>query len=215
MSTVLIGADDRLAGIRARLAGGELQTFSERDALAAFDAILRERPATVALERTFAETSRGRALVDRIKADPSLADVQLRIITEDAAAGQAVASPPSPPEAAPAAGADTAPLDGRGTRRTPRVRIKPGMDVLVDGSPVALVDLSTTGAQVVSPMILRPNQRVRVILPNAGGGLRLPAVIAWASYELPRQAAPRYRAGLQFEAADPASVQAFCHEHQA
>ena len=32
----------------------------------------------------------------------------------------------------------------------------------VDGNPAALVDLSTVGAQVVSPTVLKPNQRVRV-----------------------------------------------------
>ena len=34
----------------------------------------------------------------------------------------------------------------------------------VDGNPAALVDLSTVGAQVVSPTVLKPNQRVRVVL---------------------------------------------------
>ena len=34
----------------------------------------------------------------------------------------------------------------------------------VDGNPAALIDLSTVGAQVVSATVLKPNQRVRVIM---------------------------------------------------
>ena len=55
-------------------------------------------------------------------------------------------------------------LDVRGTRRAPRIRIKDGVEVAVDGNPAALVDLSTVGAQVVSPTVLKPNQRVRVTI---------------------------------------------------
>ena len=55
-------------------------------------------------------------------------------------------------------------LDQQGTRRAPRIPIKDGVEVAVDGNPAALVDLSTVGAQVVSPTVLKPNQRVRVMM---------------------------------------------------
>ncbi len=39
-------------------------------------------------------------------------------------------------------------LDQKGTRRAPRVRIKDGVEVAVDGNPASLIDLSTVGAQL-------------------------------------------------------------------
>ena len=39
----------------------------------------------------------------------------------------------------------------RGTRRAQRVKIVDGVEVLIDGSPATLIDLSVVGAQVVSP----------------------------------------------------------------
>jgi hypothetical protein len=34
-----------------------------------------------------------------------------------------------------------------------------GIEVTIDGNPAALINLSVVGAQVVSPTILKPNQR--------------------------------------------------------
>jgi hypothetical protein len=72
-----------------------------------------------------------------------------------------------------------------------------GFEVLVDGNPAALIDVSSHGAQVVSPTILRPNQRLRVTLPDPAQPVRLSAAVAWASFEMPK-GGPRYRAGLAF-----------------
>jgi hypothetical protein len=77
--------------------------------------------------------------------------------------------------------------------------------VLVDGNPVALVDVSVIGAQVISPSILRPNQRIRVTLPDPGRPIRVAAGVAWASFEMPK-AGPRYRAGIEFFDADVTAV---------
>ena len=211
MRTVLIGAADLLPVLAKRLGhadkGRDLVSFSDRDSMAALEAVMKHRPAVVALERMFASTSRGTALINRIKADPSLASIELQVVAPDDPSARVV-----PRESRAEAGA--APLDRRGTRRAPRVRIRKGVDVLVDGNPASLIDLSTVGAQIVSLAILRPNQRVRVVLPDGRGGLRIPATIAWAAFELPPRRAPQYRAGVQFESADPAAVQAFCTANQ-
>lgn len=221
-STVLIGAAELLPALAQRLGDAAgLRTFTDVQTLDAFNVIVEQHPGTVALDRVFATTSRGMALVDRIKADPALDGIEIRIIAHDSGYTRQVAGPTRRAGAAtavaPAAPAPPPPtLDYRGTRRAPRVRIRPGLDVLVDGNPVALVDLSTIGAQVVSPIVLRPNQRVRVVLPDPKAGLRLGAVIAWASFEIPTPSTPRYRAGLQFDMASPEGmtfVEAFCATH--
>ena len=54
-----------------------------------------------------------------------------------------------------------------------------------------MVDLSTVGAQVISPTVLRPNQKVRITLPNDEFLLRFRGAVAWAKFELPKPPARR------------------------
>ncbi len=76
----------------------------------------------------------------------------------------------------------------------------------IDGNPATLLDLSIVGAMVVSPTILRPNQRVRMSLPDESRPVRFSAGVAWASFEMPK-GGPRYRAGIEFFDADPVARQ--------
>ena len=197
---------------------GSATTFTDTEALRALDVITRQRPDVVALEQLFAATSRGTALINRIKADPSLTACEIRIVAHDGEytrvtprrAGETAASGSGGSAAAvaeaprPAA----APLDQRGTRRAPRFRMVDGIEVQIDGSPATLVDLSLVGAQVVSSTILKPNQRIRVILPNGTPPVRVAAAVAWAFFEIPKGGA-RYRAGVEFFDADQAVLTRF------
>ncbi len=205
-STVLIASPEYLSVLKEREELAEATAFTDGDALRALDTITRQRPQVVAVERMFAASSRGAALINRIKADPTLGDCEIRIVAHDTeysrvsprrngdagglatASAVAVAEPPSPA---------AAPLDQKGTRRAPRYRILEGVEVQVDGNPAALVDLSLVGAQVVSPTILKPNQRVRISMVNGPRPVRFSAAVAWASFEIPK-GGPRYRAGIEF-----------------
>ena len=201
--TVLIASPEFLPALQERKELGEVVAFADTDALKALDLITRQRPKVVALERDFAATSRGTALINRIKADRSLTECEIRIISHDN--GDGTTSPVSVVEtAAPAMVA--APLDQTGTRRAPRFSITEGVEVQVDGKPAALINLSLVGAQVLSPTILKPNQRVRFVLADKPNAVRIGSVIAWAAFELPK-AGPRYRAGVEFLEADQAAVQ--------
>jgi len=196
---------------------GELLTFSDTEPLQALEVITRRRPMLVALERLFAGTPRGSALIGRIKSDQSLAHAQIVIVAHDdeeslnALRKGAAAVQPAPPPAAP----DTPPpVDFRGTRRAVRIRIAEHVTVMVDGHMATLVDLSTLGAQVLSPTVLRPNHRVRVVMADDRASVKCAAVVAWASFEIPPNVAPRYRAGLQFLDAAPSDVAAYCDRHK-
>ena len=174
--------------------------------------ITRQRPGVVALERLFASTSRGAALINRIKADPSLSSCEIRIVAHDSEYSRVSPRRPgeAPAAAAPAAVAEAppaapAPLDQRGTRRAPRFKIVDGVEVQIDGNPATLVDLSLVGAQVFSATVLKPNQRVRFSLTDGTRPTRFSAAVAWAFFEIPK-GAPRYRAGIEFFDADPATV---------
>jgi hypothetical protein len=213
---VLIGSAQHLDALKEREDLRGALAFPDADALRALDAITRQRPSVVALERAFAGTTRGAALINRINADPSLSSCEIRIISHNTAAQETPAPPteaaaeipepaaPQPESPAPAA----APLDQRGTRRAPRFRIADGVEVLIDGNPASLVDLSTVGAQVVSPTILRPNQRIRIALPDSGRPIRISAAVAWASFEIPK-GTTRYRAGIEFFDADAETLTKF------
>ena len=198
-STVLIASPELLPGLRDRDEFGDVLAFSDAEALRALDVITRQRPALVALEQLFAATSRGAALINRIKADPALTACEIRIVTQDTSAraarraGEAITAAPAAVAEAPAPA-----LDQRGTRRAPRVGIADGVEALVDGNPTSLVDLSAVGAQVISLTILRPNQRVRVTLPEPGRPIRLSAAVAWAAFEMPKGMPTRYRAGIDW-----------------
>ncbi len=232
-STVIIGAADRLAALKAA-AGVDATalTFSDTDVLAALDAIVRHRPAQVILERFFATTPRGASLITRIKADPMLARTEIRILAHDGSYERTlrrrdVPGPPgpltSPPaSAAPASGTPSsasapappaASLDWRGTRRAPRVRVRPGVEIQIDGHPAVLVDLSTIGAQVILSRALRPDQKVRVALPQDQDQARFSASVAWVRFEVP-QGRGHYRAGLEFRDGDPMLIEAFLARHR-
>ena len=86
--------------------------------------------------------------------------------------------------------------------------------IAIDGKSGAIIDLSTVGAQVVSPGGLKPNQRVALALTDGTASARFSASVAWTSFEMSPSGAPRYRAGLNFENADAAAVDAFCARHR-
>jgi hypothetical protein len=213
--TVLIASPEYLSILQARDEFREAMAFSDADALRALDAITRHRPGVVALERLFAATSRGAALINRIKADPALAGCEIRIVAHDSPYARTPVRHSTPPSggAVPAAAADPVPapaqpLDQRGTRRAPRFKMAKEVEVFVDGNPATLVDVSSVGAQVVSLTVLRPNQRVRLSLPDSGGLIRVSGTVVWAAFEMPK-GGPRYRAGIALFDSDPSAIQRF------
>jgi archaeosine-15-forming tRNA-guanine transglycosylase len=218
--TVLIASPDLLPALKQRTsdAAVELLAFSDADALRAIQVIIQRRPRVVVLERLFAATPRGAALINRMKADPSLRESEIRVIShEDDEAPVPGRQPGWAVRAAAAVAAALAPartLDGRGTRRAPRVVMADNVDAVVDGNIATLVDLSIFGAQVMSPSTLKPNQRVRVVLPDDQGTVRFNGVVAWATFEIPANSGSRYRAGIRFVDADEPAVDAFCTRHQ-
>lgn len=218
--------------------------FADTEAMRALEAITRQRPGRIVLDRAFATSSRGTALVNRVRADPALASCEFLVVpreqptvavpvprdavasieavpdlrlmeafadpSRDIGAAATVMTAPSPALIVVA----TPPVEWRETRRAPRHAVPAGLEVLIDGSPATLVDVSLVGAQVVMPTIVRPNQRVRVSLPNTTRPVRCGATIIWAKFEMP-PGGPQYRAGLGFIDADAAAVQLFIDDQGA
>ena len=215
--TVLIAAQALMPALKERTAtdGHELLAFPDSDALRALDVITKRRPAIVALDRAFAASSRGSALINRIKADPALVHSEIRVVSHEGHYGRVISEPQRASEVAGISDAPTQmaqALDERGTRGSPRVTMAKGVEVLIDGNAAVLVDLSVGGAQVLSATVLKPNQRVRVTLSDARGIVRLNGTVAWATFEIP----PRYRAGIEFiGGGDSAAIEAYALRHKA
>jgi hypothetical protein len=207
LCTVVVAASDLLPGLKARAGqnGAELLTFTDAEALTALHTIVKRRPQVIALERMFAATPRGAALINRIKADPSLRQAEIRVMAHNSDYTRVV--PRAAPPGAPA-------LDQRGTRRAPRFKMAASTVVALDGRSGTVIDLSTVGAQVVSPRGLKPNQRISVALIDETSQVKFSASVAWTSFEMSASGAPRYRAGINFEDADPAKVDAFSLRHR-
>ena len=205
---MLIGAADLLPGLRERAGAinGEVLTFADADALLALETITKRRPAVVTLERMFAVTPRGAALINRIKADPALRQSEIRVLEHDSDYQRIV--PRTPPPSAPA-------LDQRGTRRAPRFKMAANVTAQLDGKAATVIDLSTVGGQVLCPVTLKPNQNIAVTLPEPGTNIRFTAAVVWTSFEIPPNSGPRYRAGLDFQDADAEAVGAFCARNKA
>src|SRR6185436_19854850 len=227
MPAVVIAATNLMPALQERLAGeGELLTFADTEPIQALQAILEQRPSLIVLERLFAATPRGAALINRIKTDPQLANAEVRVMSHTGDYSRQVSKPSKVESSMEAAGgaestatgvvvapaeAVTRPLDWHGTRRAARYRVRPGVEIQVDGNPASVVDLSIVGVQVLSTTILRPNQKVRISIPNEEFVMRFRGAIAWAKFELPKpNDPPRYRAGVDFADADAAALDEYC-----
>jgi hypothetical protein len=204
-AAVIVAAPGHQDALRAR-AGvqGDVLTFSDAEAQQALEAIAAHRPPSVILERFFASTPRGTALINRLKADPALSGVEIRVLAHDSDYSRVLTrKPPAPGDAA----GDPA---GQATRSAARHPLRDGATALVDNKPVQVVTLSGEGAQVISETVLRPNQRVRFSVAFATDALRVPATIAWAVFEMSKETGrPHYRAGLEFSGSDAALAEAF------
>ena len=208
LCNVLIAPQDRLAPLKERSTTEsiEILAFADTEALKALEAIIKRKPTIVAVERLFAASPRGAALINRIKADPKLDASEIRVVAHDSDYSRV-----SPRRPAPAA---APPLDQRGTRRAQRFKMPANVMVQIDGNQVTLTDLSTVGAQVLSPIKLLPDQRIAMTLPDDLATLTFSAAVVWTSFEIPPGGGPRYRSGINFEDADGPAVDAFCNRHK-
>src|SRR6188474_1379910 len=79
---VVIAASNLMPSLRERLADdGELVVFPDTEPIQALQAILEHKPSLIVLERLFAATPRGAALINRIKTDPQLGHAEVRVMS--------------------------------------------------------------------------------------------------------------------------------------
>jgi hypothetical protein len=107
---VVIAASNLMPSLRERLADdGELLVYPDTEPIQALQAVLEHRPALIVLERLFAATPRGAALINRIKNDPQLAHAEVRVMSHSGDSVRIVSKgKPQDAAAAPAGGGGAA-----------------------------------------------------------------------------------------------------------
>jgi len=108
-----------------------------------------------------------------------------------------------------------APAEGP-IRKSDRQAFSSALGVQIDGEAALLVNLSVTGAQVLSCSALKPAKTVKMLLPSSDSPVLCRGRIVWARLEPTTPGKPiRYRAGMFFTATDQAAVQTFMSRHSA
>lgn len=205
---VVISRPEDLVALRKRLLieGSPVEVYAD-DSLKVIDFILERPPKTLLVHKTFAASSRGAALVARLKSESTLSGVEVRVLIEDEDRAPLILSEMS---FSPEKGLHEAsrPLDRAGTRQAARHAMH-RRAIFVNGGEGHLIDLSISGAQVEVRSRLRPSQVVRMILPDESGELRSQGTVAW-SIAVPVGGAIQYRAGIEFINPNTVGLSAFC-----
>ena len=151
MPAVVIAAVNLMPSLQERLAPeGELLTFADTEPIQALQAILEHRPSLIVLERLFAATPRGAALINRIKTDPQLGNAEVRVMSHSGDYSRQVARPQVQATASGAAAVQSQPLGhahpagvqssgtrgGAGGERPPAARC-PASTSAIDRKPVS------------------------------------------------------------------------------
>ncbi len=95
-------------------------------------------------------------------------------------------------------------------RQARRVKMQKNVDVTLDGSASFLIDISSLGAQVLSPLALHPNRLVQMQLVGGETVIECKGCVIWALFEHPQGTnAALYRAGIRFTEVDLPAVDSF------
>ena len=214
--TIVVAEPARMPAIRAGLqVPGRAMHITSGNLSSAMDSIKNFQPKLVAVDASFAQTLTGAAFIERVE-KLAIADGEIRLIariegswvTTSRGPSTGVAMPSAPAVvAAPSMAAASAPVTAAciaavSTRRAPRFLVRNPLDVVVENGSASLIDISILGAQVVSGPVLRPNQKIKIALPDTRDLLHVMAHVAWSTFEKPNIVSdPHYRAGIEFTGA--------------
>jgi chromosome segregation ATPase len=97
-------------------------------------------------------------------------------------------------------------------RAAKRTAMSGEVDIQIDGNASKLIDLSITGAQILSPGALKPNRLITLVLPLAEGRVSCKGKIMWSRLEPGRKGGLWYRAGISFTTADEGAIEQFLNQ---
>jgi hypothetical protein len=224
--TVVIATIARMPLIQtASLFAGRVIRFTDNKLAAAVESIQLNHPRLLAIEAPLAQTPQGQAFIERVvKLGVRGLTIQLIVQTNGKWATAPYGGEPAAAAGVAKSGADrkagvaTAPagvttVKGANTRRAHRFKVLESLNAVVENRQTNLVNISILGAQVVSQPVLRPNDNVKIALPDANDTLRLTAHVAWSKFEQTPQNETVYRAGMEFTDAAKEIIEDFCRRH--
>jgi hypothetical protein len=221
--SIVVADPTRMPIIRERLRlPGNVMHFTTGNLAPAIDNIRSYQPKLIAIDMLFAQTQSGAAFVDRV-ARLATSDSSIRLITNVDGRWVTVPREPSAGFAAVSAAAIVAVSGVSGiapqiiipnTRRAPRFLVKDPLNAVVENGTASLIDISVLGAQVVSQPALRPNQNIKIALPDMGEMLKVTAHVAWSMFEKPKLVMNAYyRAGIEFTDAAQVALEDYRRRH--
>jgi len=203
-STFIIASSAHVEALRKRMSHDPAAiVFAESESLVALRTILSGAPKLLLLDAAVVRTARGALIVSRLDEHA----VDIRVLKHDASDVPLILSQPDAPLHAVSFELE----DGGGTRGAERFPMA-HQEAVIDGARSQLVNLSTSGAQVILTARVQPNQSVRFILFDETGQVRFNGQVAWASVEMILSAV-QYRAGIAFQNPDKKFLEKFCRRH--
>jgi hypothetical protein len=215
--TVIIAESDKISVVRAaRPIAGSVLYFSDSNLASALETIRTQSPKLIAVESQFAESGAGKAFVDRLRALTQDAEIQF-LTQSDSGWTTGAGNGGAPTAAAAPAAAESAveaELAGLNTRRAPRYLVVEPAEAAADGTTINIVDVSVLGAQVISELVMRPKQRVKITIQEGDAGIRVIGRVAWSVFEKMRDhPMPRYRVGMEFDDGTKQELEEFLKKH--
>jgi hypothetical protein len=210
-TSIVIVRPEHLGSIKKRLSEADfVAVFSETEWLSVQDSVLARPPEVLIMQSAFAATSRGATLVSALKAKPREHGTAIRVLIEDEVKAPLILSQT---DLAPidALLETSRPLDRAGTRQAARYPMN-RRNMMVNGDPAELIDLSVSGGQVHAAARLRPLKVARVVLLDEGVEIKLQGTVAWA-IAAPDKGAIVYRAGVEFVNPDKRKLAAYCSKY--
>ena len=199
--SVVIATTVRMPAIQSvSLFSGRVIRFTDNKLAAALESIQLNHPRLIAIEALLAQTPAGKGFIERVER-LGLRGSAIHLIVQSngkwtttpynvepaagaADAGGAHADRKAAIITTPAAAA--AALKGANTRRAHRFKVLESLNAVVENKQANLVNISILGAQVVSQPSLRPNDNVKIALPDGDETVRLTAHVAWSVFEQAR-----------------------------
>jgi len=203
----------RIAALRDGLPlPGRVLRYSSSNLASVFESIRANQPGLIVLDAVFVQTPAGHGFIERLNqlSIPKLV-MQSAVFDRGHWTMTSITNEP-------AAAVVEAPLSrvsaGLDTRRVPRFFLQDAAKALAGGSSIEIVNLSILGAQIISQPMMRPNQKLKVGLPDENGTLQVEASVAWSVFEKTAKAPePYFRVGMEFNDALREALEDYCKRH--
>ena len=214
--TVVVAEPQRMTALRDGLpTPGRVLRYPSSNLASALESIRANQPGLIILDGAFLQNETGQGFVERING-LGIAKLVLQQAVFDHGHWTMASLDAATPVQRPRDNQRVVAVKQTGleTRRAPRFPVQDVAQAVADGGPIDVVDLSVLGAQMISQPMLRPNQKIKVGLPDTDGSISLTASVAWSVYEKPANApGPRFRVGVEFSNTEAANLEEYCRRH--